>query len=424
MSFTADDIVSLATKVTKEWTKQIKAEERGRRSRSDRAYVYSDRVHFTEVMDQILPPAYKHASGNGRYTVAKRQLYYACREEFRRKTGRPLKYPYFSQTLLVQYVNRHPEAQGWKLTADPRGTLIIPNAGHAVEIPVGTIQIDQHLRKAGRRRGPFDDLEDCGIDIEWPSLAAGQRYRAVVYIEKEGFGPLLKEARIAERFDVALISCKGQSVVAARRYVDQVCAAGGGVPLGVIRDLDKHGFEICQRLTTVSDWAEENDRVKYRFKNEIDVTDLGLRLADARKYGLIDRAERWRFRGSIAPDSTATPAEREFLASGRRIELNAFTSPEFIAWLEEVLTKWLGKERFIPKDDILADAHRRALAVARINKAIEEARDGAIEEAEGATLPATLRKKVKRRMKQRPEEAWDKALYEIIREELENEDHA
>jgi hypothetical protein len=423
MSFTSDDIIRLATKVAKKWTKQHKAEERGHRSRSDRAYVYSDRVYFTDVMDQILPAAYDHASGNGRYSVAKRQLYYACRENFRQETGRQMTYHYFSQTLLVQYVNRHPEAEEWKLTADPRGTLIIPNAGHKVEIPVGTIQIDQHLREAGRPRGPFDDLEDCGIDIEWPSLAAGQRYRAVVYIEKEGFGPLLKEARIAKRFDVAILSCKGQSVVAARRYVDEVCAAGGGVPLGVIHDLDKHGFEISERLTTVSDWAEEKDRVKYHFENEIDVTDLGLRLADAHKYGLMDRAERCRFRGYFRADSIATKEEQAFLRSGKRIELNAFTSPEFIRWIEEVLTKWLGKERFIPDDDILTDAYQRARAVARINKAIEEVRDEAVEEARGASLPATLRKKVKRQMKQTPADAWDKALYEIARKELEDKDH-
>jgi hypothetical protein len=421
MSFTSEDIISLATKVTKEWTKQRKAEERGRRHRSERVYVYSDRVNFTDVMDEILPPAYRIASGNGRYTVSKRQLYYECREQFRKQTGRPLKYPYFSQTLLVQYVNRHPEAEGWRLTADPRGTLIIPNTGHAVEIPVGTIQIERHLHQAGRIHGPFDDLKDAGVKVPWPSLAPGQRYRAVVYIEKEGFGPLLKEARVAERFDVAVLSCKGQSVVAARRYVDQVCAVGRDARLGVIHDLDKPGFEISQRLTSVSDWAKENDRVKYRFEHAIDVTDLGLRLADAFKYGLMDRAEHCKFTGSFAPDSIATPEEQEFLASGRRVELNAFSSPQFIKWLEEILTAWLGKERFIPQDDVLTDAYQRALAVARINKAIEKASKQAVKKARGATLPANLRNQLKRKMKRTPEEAWDKTLYEIVRKELKDE---
>src|SRR5262245_26177275 len=71
----ADEILGITEKVTKEWTKQRKAEERGRRSRSSREYVYSERVYFTEVAAQILPPAYAHASGGGKYSVAKRQLY-------------------------------------------------------------------------------------------------------------------------------------------------------------------------------------------------------------------------------------------------------------------------------------------------------------------------------------------------------------
>ena len=86
----ADDILDITTKVTREWTKQRKAEERGRRSRASRVYVYSDRLNFTDVAHQILPAGYAHASGNGRYTVDKRQFYYAVRDQFREATGREI----------------------------------------------------------------------------------------------------------------------------------------------------------------------------------------------------------------------------------------------------------------------------------------------------------------------------------------------
>src|SRR5262249_18068637 len=145
---------------------------------------------------------------------------------------------------------------------------------------------------------------DARLKVEWPSLAAGQRYQAVLYIEKEGFAPLLEEARIAERFDLAILSCKGQSVVAARKFVDHVCARGRGVPLLVVHDFDKAGFEISQRLTQVSDWALEYDRVTYEFKNDIEVTDLGLRLGDVEKYDLGE--EEVEFEGSFARDSICT----------------------------------------------------------------------------------------------------------------------
>src|SRR5262249_30514804 len=138
----------------------------------------------------ILPGAYKHASGDGKYSVSKRQLFYACRDQFRNKTGRDLEYRYFAGTLLVQYLNRHHEpTAAWKITADPRGTLTLPNADHKVRIPIGTLQIDDYIREARRVCDP--SKIDATLRKTWPSLAAGQRYQAVLYIEKEGFEPVL-----------------------------------------------------------------------------------------------------------------------------------------------------------------------------------------------------------------------------------------
>jgi hypothetical protein len=409
----ADDILAVTRKGTKEWTRQRKAEERGRRDRQSRAYVYSDRVDFTEVAHDILHRGYAHASGNGRYTVDKRQFYYAVRDEFYEATGREIKAQYFSQNLLVKYMNQHPgETAGWKITASPRGTLTIPNTGRGLRIPCGTVAIQEHLRKASRVILPFDGLEDIAVRVEWPSLAEGQRLAGVLYIEKTGFEPQLREADIANRFDIAIISCQGQSVVAARMYVDHVCRVNGGVPLFTMHDMDKAGFEIAQRLTTVSDYAREHDLVKYEFRNEINVTDFGLRLADVQQYGL--KSERFRFKGDFPPDTIATWEEQAFLRSNRRVELNAFTAPQFIEWTEAKLTERLGSERFIPADNILTDAWRRYVAVAEINEAIEEAREQAIEHAKSATVPKNLRRKLRSALKKDPSRPWDRALYELV----------
>ena len=72
MSINANDLLNVVGKVTKKWSKQRKAEERGSRSVGSRMYVYSDRVNFTDVVSRIMPGAYKHASGDGRYSVSKR----------------------------------------------------------------------------------------------------------------------------------------------------------------------------------------------------------------------------------------------------------------------------------------------------------------------------------------------------------------
>jgi hypothetical protein len=409
MSDLGDAILAVTRSVTKEWTKQRKAEERG--SRRPREYVYSDRVDFTEVAHEILPGGYAHASGGGRYTVDKRQFYYAVRDDFLKATGREITGQYFSQNILVKYMNQHPaETAAWKITASPRGTIMIPNAGYDLRIPCGTVAVEEFLSNARVPVEPFDGLDEL-FQVQWPSLAEGQRYQGVLYIEKEGFDPQLREARIAERFDIVLASCKGQSVTAARMFVDQVCRVLGGVPLFTATDFDKSGPEIGLRLTTVSDAMREKDLVKYEFRNEVDVRYLGLRLADAERYGL--KSERFRFKGRFAPDTILTAREQEFLRSNRRIELNAFTAPQFIDWVETSLRKAGLKERLIPDDDVLAAAYRRALALAAINRAIDEVREEAVEEARAATVPASLRRQLKKGMKDSPD-AWDKVLYELV----------
>jgi hypothetical protein len=79
---------------------------------------------------------------------------------------------------------------------------------------------------------------------------------------------------------ITVLSCNAMSVVAARQFVDHVCEIVNGVPLAVVHDFDKYGFEISQRLTSVSTRAELSDRVSYQFRNDIAVVDLGLRQED------------------------------------------------------------------------------------------------------------------------------------------------
>ena len=160
---------------------------------------------------------------------------------------------------------------------------------------------------------------------------------------------------------------------------------------------------------------EEQDLVKYQFQNDIDVTDLGLRLVDVRKYDL--KSERVRFKGTFPFDTIATAAEQEFLRSNRRVELNAFTAPDFIRWVESKLHTHL-KERLVPADAILADAYRRALSIAKINQAIEEAKEKAIEFAKAAEIPKSLRRQLAKRLKAAGAPAWDEALYELAAESM------
>ena len=55
-------------------------------------------------------------------------------------------------------------------------------------------------------------------------------YGALLYVEKEGFMPLFKRVRLAERFDIGIMSSKGMSVTAARQLAEGICSVHG-IPL-------------------------------------------------------------------------------------------------------------------------------------------------------------------------------------------------
>lgn len=407
-------IEKLTRRVTQKHARQIKAEERNARARWSREYVYSDRVNFTDVAARILPEAYKLASGNGSLPASKRQIYYAAREAFREATGREITQQRCN-TLLLQYVNTHPtQTSSWRVTADPRGTLFIPNTSRETRIPCGTLDIDAHLDTMADEL-PLD--EPLAVPVQWPTLAAGQRFRAVLYIEKEGFEPLLRQTRIAERFEIAVLSCKGQSVVAARKYVDHVCKVNGGVPLFVVHDFDVFGFFIAARLTSVSAEAYLDDRVAYQFANDIDVTDFGLRLADAQAYGLA--SERCKRPKSIHGELGCTDDEVAFLLSGRRIELNAFTAPQFVEWLEGKL-RAAGlddRQRMVPADDVLERAYRRSMVAVRVNDAVRKMHNKAVAEAREITTPKRLSTRIRTALAA-CDEPWDIALHKIVADDL------
>lgn len=404
----ASDFVDLVTFVTKEWTKQRKAEERNSRARNRRDSMYSRPLRHTEVAAEILPPAYSKVSDNGHYSASQRQVFYACRDLFLQRTGRELEWPYFSQDLLRKFLNR-PETETWKVSRDARGKLTEPHTRR--RIPVGTLEIDSYLEesRSNPARNPSFEFAQS-----YPTCGPRNRYQAVLYIEKEGFNPLFEQVQLAERYDIAIISCKGQSVIAARKLADEFCHESG-IPLLVLHDFDKYGFSICQNLSGVSCAAEEAGRVAYRFKNKVNVIDLGLRLTDIQEWSL--KPEPCRFRGGFDSRCQITSAEKAFLRSGHRVELNEFTSGDFIQFVESKLRAAGLVEKLIPDAPALDDAYRYALRVAHLTRVIRAAETEADELAVAATVPAKLRASIRKALKANPSMSWDAALFQIVMQE-------
>ena len=84
------------------------------------------------------------------------------------------------------------------------------------------------------------DFSQAKVETSGPNGNFG----AVLFVEKEGFDPLLKKAKIADKFDIAIMSTKGMSVTAARELADKMCH-GHDIPLLLLHDFDK--AEILNR---------------------------------------------------------------------------------------------------------------------------------------------------------------------------------
>ena len=134
----------------------------------------------------------------------------------------------------------------------------------------------------------------------YPTLGPENRYSTLLYIEKEGFEALLRKARIAERFDCAVMSTKGMSVTAARLVVDRY--AQQGVRILVAHDFDRSGAAIAGTLG--------HDTRRYSFEADPDVVDLGLSLAEARGDGPAGRG-RAQARGPARSGYASTGSTRK-----------------------------------------------------------------------------------------------------------------
>ena len=290
---------------TSKWTRQKKSEERHPgmiRYRASRL-TKEPRMSQKEAAWEVMEAAYMAASGNNTLPAMARQIYYQARPKIMALTDdKQLAYGYFSQVLLPDYIEEH--GVSWNVVYDARGHLEEPHTNR--RIGVGTIEIGNYLHAMKAPEVVAAEFSDANVDIIGPS----GNISAVLFIEKEGFGPLFKAVNLADRYDLMIISTKGVSVTAARRLVDEVCG-GNDIPLLVLHDFDIAGFMIFGTL--------HRDTRRYQFSNTIEPVDLGLRLEDiaglerepaaATKTGAADLREQLAENGAT-PEEIEHPAER------------------------------------------------------------------------------------------------------------------
>jgi hypothetical protein len=416
MEINATTIIDAIQGVTKKWAKVRKAEEReeARRYRRSEYMTRPLRETIKEVAWEVMVAAYRKASANETLPATARQIMYAARPDILKRTGRQdLDDQYFTQTILPDYIQEHPEQTAdWDVVFDARGHLHEPHTEKSVLL--GTLAVRKYLSDIKGQKVLDPGVTVAGGDTDFPTCGPANRYGAILFIEKEGFLSLFEAVHLEARYDIAIMTTKGVSTTAGRSLVDGLCSAGGGVPLLVLHDFDKAGFSI---LATLS-----RDTRRYTFFNDVRVIDLGLRLADVQQWHLPGESVSF---GRSDPtrnlqENGATADEISYLCNGdigRRVELNAFTSDQFIAWLEGKLAAH-GAKKVVPSAEILTRAYRRALYATLIQRAVDDMHESVRRRVEAMKVPTGLVQHVKKALNAHRERPWDAVIAEMVVKQL------
>jgi DNA topoisomerase VI subunit B len=368
-------------------------------------------VSIKEAAYEWMETAYLKASADNSLPANARQIMYALRPYVLAETGGKCwsSSSYFTQTLLPDFMKAY-ETDDWNVVFDARGHFQEPHDGARVDL--GTLDVCRYL--ASRAQDPKNLSPASLIATGFPTVGPENRYDFALFIEKEGFDPLLKAAHIAERFDIAIMSTKGMSSTAARTLVEKL--SDRAVTILVAHDFDKAGLSILETL--------RSDTRRYQFASEPNVVDIGLRLSDVEAMELqsepVDYGKDTDPRDNLFANG-ASVEEVAYLAQGRkygergdwqgqRVELNALPADLFVSWLETKLTA-AGVSKVVPNNDVLAAAYRRAVQLKAVQETIEATIAGTDRVA--VAVPDDLAADVLKRI-DGTAQAWDDALWEIM----------
>jgi hypothetical protein len=400
----ADALVGAVEDATKRWKKQKKAEERNASAQRHRREAMTRYRELTikEVAFAAMESAYLKASAGGTLPAHARQIMYAARPEIQRQTGKELKSEYFTQTLLPDYMTEYPsDTASWNVVFDARGHFKEPFTDTTVDL--GTIGVRNYVGSL-HDRGEQSEGASATRSKQYPTKGPANRYGAVLFVEKEGFMPLFDEVKLAEKYDLAIMSTKGMSNTASRELVDDLC--GRGLRLFVLHDFDKAGFSICGTL------RRSNRRYHFDRGHAQQVIDLGLRLADVEEYGLESEGVWHKSNPDHNLSVNGATAEEIAVLRHSRVELNAFASDQLIEWIEAKLEEH-EVEKVVPDALVLIDAYQRALRLHLLDREMERAAGAVQAKVDGTAIPGGLAELVRAELDDDNERSWDDVIAEL-----------
>lgn len=160
---------------------------------------------------------------------------------------------------------------------------------------------------------------------------------------------MLKAAKLAERYDMAVIAAEGYATQAAR-ILFQRAERDRDYQLFVLHDADPYGYNIARTL------REETRRVR---NYHVDVIDIGLKLEDAVEMGLQFEEFTWQQDIPQGVKESLTDLEKECFIGRqagkkswicRRVELNAMSAPQLVAYIEDKLAEYGAAQKVLPPE--------------------------------------------------------------------------
>jgi hypothetical protein len=162
-----------------------------------------------------------------------------------------------------------------------------------------------------------------------------QALRCVV--EKEGFFEALKADGWPERHDCALMTAKGQPTRAARDIIDLIGESNEPVQVFCLHDCDAAGTMVFQTL---------QEETRARPRRTVEIVNLGLDPSEVAKLverGLVE-IENVTYKERQPVAAYVSEDDEKWLQT-HRVELNAFTMPQFLEWLDMKMADFAGKVR-------------------------------------------------------------------------------
>ena len=320
------DITSIITDLAKELRKALAKEKKRYDSSIEKP------IQNTDLLRPYMDDAFSLASTNGKYAITARQMWYKIREI----SGAPDEaYTAFTQTVLTEWINNHPEYED-KINFANRGVFYIGDKQDGL----GTANVRNFINNIDKASNTFNCYGGVG-DIVYidDNFNVEYKYDKVLYIEKTGFDDIFKAEKIGEKYHMIIVSGQGFATRAAKTIL--YALQNKGLKLYCMHDLDISGVNIFKSFQTTND----------KFEHPIDIEDLGITIEDVYRYNIQpEQVEK----GKSDRDKLLSMSDeyKIFFDGGRyynRVELNAFTTEQIL----EIMDRKLSLVNNLPKINLI-----------------------------------------------------------------------